>query len=67
MAEWLNAAVSKTVYGYSPYEGSNPSSSAIMHLVNEPEWLVFCMSTMGHAQRELWRWRVFYQGAHVAL
>ena len=41
MAEWLNAAVSKTVYGYSPYEGSNPSSSAIMHRVNEPEWLVF--------------------------
>ena len=28
VAEWLNAAVSKTVYGYSPYEGSNPSSSA---------------------------------------
>lgn len=45
----MNAAVSKTVYGYSPYEGSNPSSSAIMHRVNEPEWLVFCMSTMGHA------------------
>ena len=22
-------------------EGSNPSSSAIMHRVNEPEWLVF--------------------------
>ena len=48
----MNAAVSKTVYGYSPYEGSNPSSSAIMHRVNEPEWLVFCMSTMGHGSRD---------------
>lgn len=48
----MNAAVSKTVYGYSPYEGSNPSSSAIMHRVNEPEWLVFCMSTLGHDSRD---------------
>ena len=29
VAEWLNAAVSKTVYPLRGYEGSNPSSSAI--------------------------------------
>ena len=41
VAEWLNAAVSKTVYGYSPYEGSNPSSSAIFQSRDEPGRLVF--------------------------
>ena len=29
VAEWLNAAVSKTVWPFSGHEGSNPSSSAI--------------------------------------
>ena len=41
VAEWLNAAVSKTVYGYSPYEGSNPSSSAIICSVCEPRGSFF--------------------------
>ncbi len=46
VAEWLNAAVSKTVYGYSPYEGSNPSSSAISILEASPDGSLFCCPCM---------------------